>query len=190
MKPTKRTREQAKGTRKPGEWNRNSILLACAGCIVVGVLLFFGIRLLGQQSQNSPSSTNPGGQSGVVIQQPGSGGGTPPANKGSGGGYSATFLATVKQHIAQGLRLTADRVSTEVQSGKQITDVAAEQGISNDQLHTIEINAYQAAFDQAVQDGTYTQDQANTYMASYRQRDPTQLNATVTTLFGGTPTGE
>ena len=173
-------------TGKNTEWNRTSIMLAFAGCVVVGLLLFFGIRLLAQQSQNNtappPSQT---GQSGVVRQQPGQQGqGTPPAGKGQG--YPPAFLATVRQHIAQGLHLTVDQITSQMVAGKQITHVASAQDISGGQLHTIELNAYQAAFQQAVQNGTYTQDQANTYMANYRQRSSEQLNESVTLLFGGT----
>jgi len=177
---------QTQKTGKKTEWNRTSIMLALAGCVVVGLLLFFGIRLLAQQSQNNTTPpTAQTGQSGVVRQQPGQQSrGTPPAGKGQG--YPPAFLTTVRQHIAQGLHLTVDQITSQMVTGKQITDVALAQGISSDQLHTIELNAYQAAFQQAVQNGTYTQDQANTYLANYRQRSPEQLNESVTLLFGGT----
>ncbi len=176
------------GIKKNSEWNRTSLSLALAGCVVVGLLIFFGIRLFTQQSQNTTTtSATSGGQSGAVIQhRGGQSQGTPPAGKGQGSGYPAGFLNTVKQHIALGLHLTVDQITSEVGSGKQIADVAAAQGISGSQLHTIEMNAYQAAFNQAVQNGTYTQDQANSYLAGYRQRDPGRLNDTVTLLFGGT----
>lgn len=175
---------QTQQTRKKTEWNRTSILLAFVGCVVVGLLIFFGLRLFTQQATNTTStpSSSSGGQ---VLQQPGGSGSqsTPPTGKGSG--YPPGFLNTVKQQIAQGLHLTVDQVTAEVSAGKQIADVAAVQGISRDQLHIIELNAYQAAFNDAVQKGTYTQDQANTYMENYRQRDPGKLNDTVTALFGG-----
>ena len=174
---------------KKTEWNRTSIVLALAGCVVVGLLIFFGIHLFTQQAAGSTTgNTNPPPSSngGQVVQQGGSGSqSTPPAGKGSG--YPPEFLNTVKQQIAQGLHLTVDQVTAEVSAGKQIADVARAQGISNTQLHTIELNAYQTAFNQAVQKGTYTQDQANTYMENYRQRDPGQLNNSITALFGGSP---
>ena len=174
-------------TGKKTEWNRTSIMLAFAGCVVVGLLLFFGVRLLVQQSQNNTSPpSSQSGQSGVVRQQPGQQSqGTPPAGKRQG--YSPTFMTTVRQHIAQGLHLTVNQITSQMAAGKQITDVASAQGISSSQLHTIELNAYQAAFQQAVQNGTYTQDQANTYMENYRQRAPGQLNDNVTVFFGGPP---
>jgi hypothetical protein len=179
-----RTRKKKKNS----EWSSTSILLALAGCVVVGLLIFFGIRLFTQQAVGNTSTTSSsGGNGGQVFQQPGGSGSrsTPPADKGSS--YPPGFLNTVKQHIAQGLHLTVDQVTSEISAGKQITDVAAAQGISNDQLHTIELNAYQTAFNQAVQNGTYTQDQANTYMENYRQRDPGRLNDNITLLFGGLP---
>jgi hypothetical protein len=172
-------------TGKKSEWNRTSIILAFAACVVVGLLIFFGIRLFTQQADtgNAAAGRAPGSNTGGAVVQQGGGQATPPAGKGSG--YPASFLNTVEQHIVQGLHLTVDRVTSEVSSGKQIADVAAAQGISRNQLHTIELNAYQAAFNQAVQNGTYTLDQANTYMENYRQRDPAKLNGTVTALFGG-----
>ena len=173
-------------TGKKTEWNRTSIMLALAGCVVVGLLIFFGIRLFTQQSQNNTAiSSTQAGQSSVVRQQAGQQGqGTPPA--GTGQGYPPAFLTTVRQQIAQGLHLTVDQVTVEVSAGKQIADVAVAQGISTNQLHTLELNAYQTAFDQAVHNGTYTQNQAHVYMENYQQRNPGQLNDNVTALFGGT----
>jgi hypothetical protein len=174
-------------TGKKTEWNRTSIMLAFAGCVVVGLLIFFGIRLFTQQAGTGNAATGrpPASNTGGAVVQQGGGQATPPAGKGSG--YPANFLNTVKQHIAQGLHLTVDQVTSEVSSGKQIADVAAAQGISRSQLHTIELNAYQTAFNQAIQKGTYTPDQANTYMENYRQRAPGKLNDSVTILFGGSP---
>ncbi|BCL77615.1 hypothetical protein ccbrp13_00800 [Ktedonobacteria bacterium brp13] len=161
----------------------SSLLLALLGLAVVVVIIAFGLPLL-LQNANGANNPNTGGTDPIGGQSTPA---APPANKGSGGGYSDAFLTTVKEHIAQGLHLTVDQVTAQVSGGKQSTDVATAQGISANQLHTIELNAYQAAFDQAVQQGVYTQSQAVSYMDSYRQRDPGRHNDNVTFLFGGAP---
>ncbi|EFH85257.1 hypothetical protein [Ktedonobacter racemifer] len=104
----------------------NSLLLALLGLAVVVVIIAFGLPLL-LQNANGASNPNTGGTDPTGGQSTPAG---PPANKGSGSGYSDAFLATVKEHIAQGLHLTADQVTAQVSGGKQITDVAAAQGIS------------------------------------------------------------
>lgn len=161
----------------------NSLLWAFIGLTLVVVIVAFGLPYL-LQNANGANSSN----TGTNLSGQGTPSG-PPVNKGSSGGYSHAFLDTVQQHIAQGLHLTADQVTAQVSGGKQITDVAAAQGVSPDQLHTIELDAYQAAFDQAVQQGVYTQSEAVGYMNNYRQRDPGRLNDEVTFLFGGSPVG-
>ena len=63
--------------------------------------------------------------------------------------------------------------------------MAAARGVSAGQLHAIILGAYQAAFDQAVRDGTYTQAQADQYMSGYRGRTASALDGTITEMFGG-----
>ena len=160
-----------------------AVLLLVAGLAYVG-LHVLATRDRGSASAPSSPRSSSSGQPGPVIAQPGQPTGAPPG-KSQGGGYSAAFIATLKQRVAERLHLSVDQITAQVSSGKQIADVAAAQGVSAGQLHTIVLDAYQAAFGQAVMDGTYTQAQADQYMSGYRGRTASALNGTITAMFGG-----
>lgn len=181
------TKQQKGPKMQPRRWDTITVLIVLGGCIVVALIVFFGVQLLTQQSANNSANTSSGTGLSNNNNAPPNATGTLPSNKGTSSGYSAEFLATLKSHIAQGLHLSVDQVTNQLEGGKQISDVASEQGVSSSQLNTIEINAYQAAFDQAVQEGTYTQAQADSYMQNYRRQDPNRMNVNITQLFGGTP---
>ena len=166
-----------------------TIISGLAVLLLVAGLAYVGLHVLATRDRGSasaPSSPRSGssGQPGPVIAQPGQPTGAPPG-KSQGGGYSAAFIATLKQRVAARLHLSVDQITAQVSSGKQIADVAAAQGVSAGQLHTIVLDAYQAAFGQAVTDGTYTQAQADQYMSGYRGRTASALNGTITAMFGG-----
>jgi len=160
-----------------------AVLLLVAGLAYVG-LHVLATRDRGSASAPSSPRSSSSGQPGPVIAQPGQPTGAPPG-KSQGGGYSAAFIATLKQRVAERLHLSVDQITAQVSSGKQIADVAAAQGVSAGQLHAIILDAYQAAFGQAVMDGTYTQAQADQYMSGYRGRTASALNGTITAMFGG-----
>ena len=166
-----------------------NIISGLAVLLLVAGLAYAGLHVLATRDRGSasaPSSPRSGssGQPGPVIAQPGQPTGAPPG-KSQGGGYSAAFIATLKQRVAERLHLSVDQITAQVSSGKQIADVAAAQGVSAGQLHAIILDAYQAAFGQAVTDGTYTQAQADQYMSGYRGRTASALNGTITAMFGG-----
>ena len=166
-----------------------NIISGLAVLLLVAGLAYAGLHVLATRDRGSasaPSSprSSSSGQPGPVIAQPGQPTGAPPG-KSQGGGYSAAFIATLKQRVAERLHLSVDQITAQVSSGKQIADVAAAQGVSAGQLHAIILDAYQAAFGQAVTDGTYTQAQADQYMSGYRGRTASALNGTITAMFGG-----
>ena len=166
-----------------------NIISGLAVLLLIAGLAYAGLHVLAARDRGSasaPSSprSSSSGQPGPVIAQPGQPTGAPPG-KSQGGGYSAAFIATLKQRVAERLHLSVDQITAQVSSGKQIADVAAAQGVSAGQLHTIILDAYQAAFGQAVTDGTYTQAQADQYMSGYRGRTASALNGTITAMFGG-----
>ena len=166
-----------------------TIISGLAVLLLIAGLAYAGLHVLAARDRGSasaPSSprSSSSGQPGPVIAQPGQPTGAPPG-KSQGGGYSAAFIATLKQRVAARLHLSVDQITAQVSSGKQIADVAAAQGVSAGQLHTIILDAYQDAFGQAVTDGTYTQAQADQYMSGYRGRTASALNGTITAMFGG-----
>jgi hypothetical protein len=158
--------------------------------LLVAGLAYAGIHVLAARDRGSASAPSPppssgNVQPGPVIAQPGQQPAGAPPGKGQGGGYSAAFTATLKQRVAGRLHLSVGQITAQVSSGKQIADVATAQGVSADQLHGIILDAYQAAFDQAVRDGIYTRAQADGYMSGYRGRTASALNGTITEMFGG-----
>lgn len=161
-----------------------AVLLLVAGLAYAGIHVL-ATRDRGSASAPSPPRSSGSGQPGPVIAQPGQQPTGAAPGKGQGGGYSAPFITTLKQRVAGRLHLSVNQITTQVSSGKQIAAVAAAQGVSAGQLHTIILGAYQAAFDQAVRDGTYTQAQADRYMSGYRGRTAAALNGTITEMFGG-----
>ena len=161
-----------------------AVLLLVAGLAYAGIHVLATRDRASTSAASSPRSSS-SGQPGPVIAQPGQQPNGAPPGKGQGGGYSAAFIATLKQRVAERLHLSVDQLTAQVSSGRQIAGVAAARGVSAGQLHAIILDAYQAAFDQAVRDGTYTQAQADGYMSGYRGRTASALNGTITEMFGG-----
>lgn len=73
--------------------------------------------------------------------------------------------------IAQGLRLNASQVQSDLQNGQTLSDIAKTQNISESQLHTITINAVQSTLNQAQKAGDITQQQENTFI-QFLQKHP------------------
>ncbi len=52
------------------------------------------------------------------------------------------FASQAKQDIADGLKLSPNDITQQLSNGKNLQDIATEQGVSVDQLHKIELNAF------------------------------------------------
>jgi polyhydroxyalkanoate synthesis regulator phasin len=85
------------------------------------------------------------------------------------------YLPTVATQVAQGLHMNANQLTTQLQSGKSLSDIAKAQGVSSSQLQTIVTNAIQSAVNKAVSDGNLTQQQATNIMQKL-QKNPAALN--------------
>ena len=85
------------------------------------------------------------------------------------------YLPSVEHQVAQGLKLTASQLTTDLKNGQSLNQIATAQHVSSAQLHTIVLNAVQSAVNQAVKDGNLTQAQANAFMAALQQH-PAILN--------------
>jgi polyhydroxyalkanoate synthesis regulator phasin len=77
--------------------------------------------------------------------------------------------------VAQGLHLTSDQLTTQLQSGKSLTDIAQAQGISADALHSMVNNAITSELNKAVSAGDITQNQATAF-TTYLQKHPQFLD--------------
>lgn len=93
------------------------------------------------------------------------------------------FWDTLKAHTAQGIHLSVAQVKAKLRTGQHIQDIAAAQGVSLEQLHTIEINAFQAADNEMVRHGFTTQANIGYDMQRWRQEETMQLNADVMNAF-------
>ncbi len=73
----------------------------------------------------------------------------------------------VKTQIAQGLKLTPEQLTTQLRSGKTLSQVATAQGVSATQLQVIVTNALETNLKPAVADGTLTQKQLDKLAKRY-----------------------
>ena len=158
-------------------WSRSASLMVMLG----GVILLSGGGVLIWQVTTHPTSapaqstTVSGGP--IKVE--------PTQAAGCGPRLPWDFLV---QQAANGLHLTVAQIKTQVHAGKTIQEIAAAQGISQDQLHTIEVQALQAAYTKFVSMGCYTQSEAD---AGFRQdsgETPTQLNSDFTRYFSNATT--
>jgi hypothetical protein len=90
------------------------------------------------------------------------------------------YAPDIKNQIAQGLHLTPDQLTTQLQAGRTLSDIATTQKISASQLQTVVGNALQTSLQPAVTDGTLTQRQLDRLIKRY-QNNPNLLDH----LLGG-----
>lgn len=90
------------------------------------------------------------------------------------------YAPSIKNQIAQGLHLTPDQLTSQLQSGKTLSNIATAQNISATQLQTIVGNAVQNALKPAVAGGTLTQKQVDK-LAKRFQSNPTLLDHLLST---------
>jgi hypothetical protein len=142
---------QHKPHRRSG-WRLPIILILLGGVLVIGGIMM-AASLFTPGASSVHTSATPAGSSSKQLPSVCTGARLP--------------IATVLQETADGVHLTVAQVESQVRSGKTIAQVASAQGISPQQLRTIELHALQAANDQWVRLGCITQQDA----ASNMQRD-------------------
>jgi hypothetical protein len=87
------------------------------------------------------------------------------------------------QQTAQGLHLSVAQVKAQIKGGKSIQDVASEQGISAQQLQSIEISALQAANNQMVAMKCERQADADASVQYYINKGAQDMNDRFTYWF-------
>ena len=90
------------------------------------------------------------------------------------------YAPDIKSQIAQGLKLTPEQLTTQLQSGKTLNDIATAQNVSTTQLQTIISNSLQTSLKPAVDNGDITQKQLDNLTKRY-EKNPTLLDK----LLGG-----
>ncbi|GHO86975.1 hypothetical protein [Dictyobacter formicarum] len=179
------TRNSARNRRRRAS-NRDvsSLLLTLGSLFVVGLLLIFGFQFFSHMSDASStgSNTSNNANSGKAKDMPTMNANTKPDSP----WLKPDFIATVSSTLATSLHLSAEQLTTKLQSNMQISDIAAQQGFSADQLHRFELDAMQAGLDKLVSTNQMTQEMADSAMQHFRERDPQQLNNDFTYSLGGT----
>lgn len=89
--------------------------------------------------------------------------------------YLKQYGPNIKSQIAQGLHLTPDALTTDLNSGETLSQVAAAQGISPAQLQTIIAGALQSGLQPVVASGSLTQKQVDR-LVQRMQKNPTLLD--------------
>ena len=103
-----------------------------------------------------------------------------PTHKGNGTAkILKQYAPSIKNQIVQGLHLTPDQLTSQLKSGKTLSDIATAQNISSTQLQTIVGNAIQNALKPAVTDGTLTQKQVDKLTKRF-QSNPVLLDHLLT----------
>src|SRR5215467_179170 len=135
---TKHDRSPGRGRRFP------SLLFLLGGLILVGGAFLLGWQGLARQAPQRHTQVNA----------------SPQANQ-SGKGTPPEVADYVRQHLAQGLHLDTDQLIAKLQTGEAIGSLAAQQGLSGDQWHTLEVTTYQAAYDRLVSEGKMARQDAS-----------------------------
>lgn len=91
-----------------------------------------------------------------------------------------------RQEIANGLKLSPDDISQQLRSGQSMEDIASAQGVSPDQLHTIELNAFTNLVKRQMETGNISDKEGNGLIKQL-QNDPGMLDKLTMTLFTITP---
>lgn len=97
--------------------------------------------------------------------------------------YLKQYAPDIKKQVAQGLHLTSDQLTQQLQSGKTLKDVAKAQNVSLAQLKTVISNAVQSGLKPVVDAGNLSQKQIRA-LARRLQNDLTLLDNLFSTGAG------
>lgn len=146
------------------------MLIGVIAVVIVAALGIAGFAYAQGQVPSTPNSPDSRGSSSQLWMNGGSGTGTM-AGRGQGrmggmraqttdGTYGPLHEYTINS-MAQALGLTAEQLQARLDAGETMWTIAQEQGISAETFTQLMTQARTDALDQAVADGTLTQEQAN-----------------------------
>jgi hypothetical protein len=185
---------------KPQRRSKRSVaplLLLLGGVIIMGVVTIVAWQALSQHAAST--GTNVAGTS--TSSRKGDNNSTTPP----GWNDPALYWGTIRTQVAQGLHLSTAQVTAKLRAatpasastptstnkgsapdpGAPMTAVAAQQGITTDQLRTLELNALQKGCVAMVAQGKLTQAQADQRMRMFEDWDQGTLNWYVMHAFTG-----
>lgn len=162
----------------PSLRRRLALALLLGGATVAGAALLLAVLAF----SSHPTVTGSAGTAATTMPT------TASAQK-TGVGDPPIYWQTIEQQIAAGLHLTVAQVKADLQppAGQRdspgIAAVAARQGVSPQQLRTIEINAIQTGHDLLVRMGILSRQGSDLGMQRIRGWDDATLNDHVTGWF-------
>lgn len=160
--------------RQVGRSHTLQLLLAgMGGGIVIAVIIFFSL-----QWYLRPGATLTGTQGSQQTTQQGVSVSSAPCDK-----FTQPEFVVERQTLAQELHLSVEQVGAKLQAGFDIASIAAQQGVTPDQLYQMELTAHQTMLTQMVHDGRITQQDADHYMDVERTASRSELNSTARFMF-------
>src|SRR6266699_2504690 len=96
--------------------------------------------------------------------------------------WDAKYNWIAENYIATALHLTPEQITAQLQAGKNMTEIAAAQGVSASELQTIELKAYTHLFDAAIKAGDISQKDADQWLQLF-QHNPQALEKVTVGLF-------
>ena len=88
------------------------------------------------------------------------------SKRGHFGGRTVRWMGSGNEFLAEQLGMTADELASELEAGKTIAELAEEKGVD---LQAAQIEAMKERIQQAVEDGTMTQEQADWMLQGLEQ---------------------
>jgi len=141
---------------------KKSILLVTIGLAVVAALAFAGLAYAQDTTPATPATPfgGRGAGSGMMNGQGAGmmGGGYRGAARGSGTGPMHTYMV---EAYAQALGLSVEEVQAQFEAGKTMWQIAGDQGLSDEEVQNVMVEARTAALNAMVADGLLTQAQAD-----------------------------
>lgn len=135
---------------------KKTILLLTVGLVVIAALAAAGLVYAQDATPTTP--TTPWGGRGGMMGGPGMMGGYAGTARGTGAGPMHTYMVKAYADV---LGLTVEEVQAEFEAGKTMWQIAADQGLDDEQIKGIMIQARTVAFEAMVADGVLTQEQAD-----------------------------
>jgi hypothetical protein len=162
---------QSRPQRK-AKWRRRRalfvVLLLAGAAIIVGTGTVLAVSSTTNSTANTTSSANTNKQL--------------PSSCGQGS-LPLSYWKALLGETAQGLHLSVAQVKAQIKGGKSIQDVASEQGISAEQLQSIETSALRAANNQMVSMQCESQAKADANVQGYINKGPQDMNNHFTDWF-------
>ncbi len=140
--------------------------------LVASVLLIFPLVVSAQQGQPPAQAPQYGGGYGR-----------------RGGGWMGGGVSLVEA-TAEATGLTVEEVVAALQGGQSYADIASGAGVTLEAIAGVAVAQRAEALKQAVADGRFTQEQADTMLASMKTHLLEQLNTEWTSGGAGNPSGQ